>query len=223
MGRFARQLRTLIITNGLVSWWKFDEGSGSAAIDSSGNNNTGTEIGGPTYVAGKVGKYAISLNGTSQYITTSNASNFNFSASNFSLSAWINTTDASCAILSTITNSVYNGWEWCISEGSNTQAVGFVCFWNGTTWYPFNLQTVDNGVWHNIIVTYNQANMLFYLDGNFNQSISIPNPNYGNSPLYIGARNGSSILDFDGYLDDVRIYNRVLSASEVNRIYNLLG
>ena len=43
------------ITTGLVGWWKFDEGSGTAAGDSSGNNNTGTLTNGPTWTTGKIG------------------------------------------------------------------------------------------------------------------------------------------------------------------------
>ena len=40
-------------TNGLVGYWNFDEGSGTTAADSSGNNNTGTLTNGPTWTAGK--------------------------------------------------------------------------------------------------------------------------------------------------------------------------
>lgn len=42
------------ITTGLVGHWKFDEGSGTKAADSSGSNNTGTLTNGPTWTAGKI-------------------------------------------------------------------------------------------------------------------------------------------------------------------------
>jgi len=43
------------ITTGMVGHWKFDEGSGTSAVDSSGNNNTGTLTNGPTWTTGKIG------------------------------------------------------------------------------------------------------------------------------------------------------------------------
>jgi hypothetical protein len=50
------------ITTGLVGHWKFDEGSGITAGDSSGNNNTGTLTNGPTWTTGKLGG-ALSFDG----------------------------------------------------------------------------------------------------------------------------------------------------------------
>ena len=55
-------------SSGLVAWWKFDEGSGTTAADSSGNGNTMNLVNGVSWVAGKIGG-AISANGTNQYAT----------------------------------------------------------------------------------------------------------------------------------------------------------
>src|SRR5262249_55551223 len=55
------------ITNGLVGHWKFDEGSGTTAADSSGNNNTGTLVNGPTWTEGKVGQ-ALSFDGVNNHV-----------------------------------------------------------------------------------------------------------------------------------------------------------
>jgi len=63
------------ISTGLVGWWKFDEGSGSSAFDSSGNGNAGTLVGSPGYGAGKIGQDALSFNGSSQYVSVGNVGN----------------------------------------------------------------------------------------------------------------------------------------------------
>jgi hypothetical protein len=51
----------------LVGYWKFDEGSGTVAYDSSGNNKTGTIVNAPTWVAGKLGS-ALDFNGIDSYV-----------------------------------------------------------------------------------------------------------------------------------------------------------
>jgi hypothetical protein len=56
------------ITAGLAGWWKLNEGTGTVAHDYSGNGNNGTLVNGPTWVAGNVWPYALSFNGTNQYV-----------------------------------------------------------------------------------------------------------------------------------------------------------
>src|SRR5665213_2140916 len=80
------------ITTGLVGWWKFDEGSGSTAIDSSGNGFNGTERTSPTYVVGKIGPYALSLNGTNQNVTTSYVQT---GITQYTIAAWVKMTASS--------------------------------------------------------------------------------------------------------------------------------
>lgn len=74
--------------NGLVGWWRFDEGTGTSALDSSGSGNTGTLTAGPTWVVGKYGD-ALSFNGTSQYVLTSTAAKIPTIQGNLTYSAWI--------------------------------------------------------------------------------------------------------------------------------------
>jgi len=55
------------VTQGLVGWWKFDETNGTIAYDSSGNENNGTLVNGPTWTQGKVGG-ALSLDGVNDRV-----------------------------------------------------------------------------------------------------------------------------------------------------------
>src|SRR3989338_5343069 len=54
-------------TSGLVGYWTFDEGAGTTANDSSGNNNTGTLTNGPTWTTGKIGQ-ALNFDGVNDYV-----------------------------------------------------------------------------------------------------------------------------------------------------------
>src|SRR3989338_9287108 len=57
---------------GLVGYWSMNEGTGSYAGDASGNKNTGTLTGGPTWVDGKRGK-ALSFDGSNDYVSVADA------------------------------------------------------------------------------------------------------------------------------------------------------
>src|SRR5262249_7954581 len=58
---------------GPVGWWKFDEGSGTTSADASGNSNTASLVGGPTWTAGRVGPGSLTFNGTTQSLAASGA------------------------------------------------------------------------------------------------------------------------------------------------------
>src|SRR3989344_8523640 len=72
-------------TSGLVGYWTFDEGSGTTANDSSGNNNTGTLINGSTWTTGKIGG-ALSFDGTNDYVLINSTA---IGAGDISACAWI--------------------------------------------------------------------------------------------------------------------------------------
>jgi hypothetical protein len=78
------------ITTGLVGHWKFDEGSGTTATDSSGNNNTGTLVNGPVWTTGKMGG-ALSFDGSDDYVDVGTVPNYSPAMSYGTFSAWIKT------------------------------------------------------------------------------------------------------------------------------------
>ena len=208
------------ITTSLVGWWKLDDGGGSTALDSAGSNN-GSLHNSPSWVAGKIAPYALSFDGSSQYVSVSSTpSNFNFSSGTFSMSAWIKTTTNGAAILSTITSAGgYVGWEWAISQGLATINPGIPSFYNGSAWVSANT-AINDGNWHNIVLTYDGTNIKFYLDGNLDKTVADGNPSYQGNPLLMGHRTDSTYpLYFGGMLDDVRIYSRNLISSDVTQLY----
>ena len=89
------------LTTHIMGYWKFDEGSGSTALDSSGHNRNGTISGAmySTNVAPVTGStYSLNFDGISNLVSIPNSAGLNFSATNpLTISLWFNlSTSASC-------------------------------------------------------------------------------------------------------------------------------
>ena len=67
-GSISGSTTLTVATSNLVGWWKFDDGSGTTAVDSSGNSHTATLVNGISWVTGKIGD-AVSANGVNQYVS----------------------------------------------------------------------------------------------------------------------------------------------------------
>jgi alpha-L-rhamnosidase len=84
---------------------------------------------------------------------------------------------------------------------------------------PLALEAVKDGRWHLVAAVYDGSAMRFYFDGREIASVAMSGPldTSGSSPAYIGSSQGESEF-FTGCIDDVRIYNRALSAEQVKKL-----
>jgi len=84
---------------------------------------------------------------------------------------------------------------------------------------PLALESVKDGRWHLAAAVYNGSAMRFYFDGREITSIAVSGPidTSGSSPAYIGSWRGESEF-FPGGIDDVRIYDRALSAEQIKKL-----
>ena len=206
----------------LVSYWSFDDAGAGTALDLIGGNN-GT-VTGATATTGVKGlaNTAYAFDGTSKYINmVNNAGSLN--VQNYTLSVWVKQIDASATgrILCKSPHSSTNVDFMLLTEGYEIRLSSYV---SGVSWY--NLVTTTNEIstnntWYHIVGTYDSTNMKIYKNG----GLVISSPKNLNTPiggtLDIGAycwgnRSGS----FNGSIDNVRIYNKALSAEEVLSIYN---
>ncbi len=200
------------INNGLAAWWKFDEGIGTIAYDSVGTNN-GTIYGTATWTTGHING-ALSFNGTSDYVNCgSGPSNYD----NITVSAWMKTSTQG-TLVSNRYNPSYGTWYTLFSNGielgGDTNGSGYM---NVT----FNTPTLD-GAWHHIVYTKDGTNHAIYVDGFLDQQFTSNADISWSQPLCIGKRwfqKNASIFWFNGVIDDVRIYNRALTATEVSLLY----
>src|SRR3989344_604300 len=192
----------------LVAHYKFDEGSGTMAGDSAGSN-TGTLVNGPAWVSGKSGT-GLSLDGSNDMVTTATDP---IGTGPASISLWIYPRG-----LGQVTASIINNGKAVMSFGYNNRisfcSNGVTCPSNANFATPFNQ-------WSHVVVTRDASGITnFYINGSpsgtANQNSGTPAATSGN--FRIGnTQNG--VHTFDGIIDEVRIYKRVLNASEIGELY----
>lgn len=209
-------------TSGLVGYWNFDEGSGSTAGDSAGNGNSGT-ISGATWTTGKVGSGALNFTGSNYVsIPTINLGN------TFSVSVWVNPTSGHNSAYNRIVETAYDTGLYL---GVNNDATKFkIIIKNGqgsTGSCGFAFGCAEGGTvatgWKHITATYDGFVAKLYIDGSFVASDTFTAPGSTSLPLYLGRLYYSNQNNWKGDMDEVRVYNRVLSSSEVLDIYNDTG
>jgi len=203
---------------GLVSYWKFDETSGTTASDSSGNNNNGTLINGPAWTTGKIGN-ALQFDGANDYMDAGSGSNLNITGAK-TLSLWIK--PSSSAIDKRIIAAPSGFSEPYIIIQHNLQ----ISIADGTLLSDAKTTTgnvLSTSAWTHIAVVYNGADITaakVYANG-VQQTLGNPPWVYGvpAGNLRIGSRQ-DNLGFFPGSIDEVRIYSRALTASEILAEYN---
>jgi hypothetical protein len=201
-------------TSGLVSWWKA-EGN---ANDSAGSNN-GTAINGVTYAAGKVGQ-AFSLNGTNQAVAVPDGIIPN-TARNFTVSAWVYPNDVSYGFI------YYGGanageYDLLVSSGNFYFCVNLVGSGSQCIDSP---ATSATDAWYQVVGIRRGTALEIWVNGVMKNSIAIPDADLviatwdpTGFPSRIGAYHHAVNGDdhfWSGLIDEVKLYNRSLTASEV--------
>lgn len=168
---------------------------------------------------------ALSLDGSS-YVTVTNQTPYNFDVTNpFSISCWVKTTNASSGFDGFVTKNqdgTNNGWYVCRRGTFGTTQ--FVIRANGSANIVNGAVVINDGNWHNILVTYsgnsNRSGMKIYVDGVLDTagtSNAMTTPSTNSDNVVIG--NFATGTDkFTGLIDEVQIFNYVVSSAEINAI-----
>jgi hypothetical protein len=211
------------LPEGMISYWKFDEGSGSSSSDSVGNND-GTIVG-ATWTTGQVGG-ALQFDGY-HHVTVPNHETLNPSL--ITVEAWVYPTSYGY-YRTMVTKRYYQEPDWYAPYTAyqldplsyNTLRPGFYVAIGGaplinTT--PENV-TIDLGNWYHLVGTYDGDKTRIYLNGDFIIEKDVPNNgiDWSSGPLYIGDVPDSNNR-FYGKIDEVAIYNRALTQAEIRQHY----
>src|SRR2546426_8495410 len=205
------------IASGLGLYYQFDEGAGSLANDSSGNGNAGSLLGGTAWVAGQLGQ-ALNFDGVSGNVTAATTTGLNLSPT-LTLAAWINPSDVSA-----YRTLVAKGAFWQRGYGMNliNGKLNFIKVGIGDV---TSSVAISAGAWQHVAITWNAATseVKFYLNGALAQTVinaSVVNAPLDSDNLLVGLwLNGGSY--FAGAMDELRVYNRVLSAADLSALYNI--
>jgi hypothetical protein len=192
---------------GLVAWWRFNEGSGTVAIDSSGNGYNGT-INGATYVAGNFGQ-ALNFAGNA-YVEIDNIP-LPFSTP-YSVSVWVNPSAYANMFLFGRENDV----NWYVEFGSGGTINDFATG-PGLDWNP-NVPYVT-GQWQYFVFVFDGTNKTVYANGAL--AASTTQTSTAGTGMYVGRYGGYTSGEFQGVVDNVQIYSRALSATEIAANYQV--
>jgi len=196
----------------LVGWWKFDEGSGTTAVDSVGGNNA-TLSNGAAYIAGHVGSNALNLDGMNDYAVTTG--NLNISNA-FTVAAWIDPNGSQAAYFRILETDYASGFSL---NGDSTGAQVQFTIKNGST---ATGGTYAPGTWVYVVATFDGSVPRLYMNGSLVGSGAPTSMGAVSMPLYFGTfdRSPGSSSQFKGAIDDVAVYNRALSSAEVQQLYS---
>jgi hypothetical protein len=208
-----RDITTLPLLDGLVAYWKLDEGSGTR-IDSAGPNNL-ADNGSVGSTTGKVGNAAL-FNGIN-FLTVTNPS-LNITGA-ISIAGWVYAVSTSIQQVFGGYASVppYHGYGFGISVSIPNKWVWF----SGLPWTASTSDVALN-TWTHIAFTLNSTGTLnIYLNGALDRTTTAPVLSSYNGQRALGARADGIDQVFSGTLiDEFGIWNRVLTASEMLILYN---
>ncbi|MHC4202854.1 MAG: LamG domain-containing protein [Planctomycetota bacterium] len=220
-GTSAKPGRAIGITRGLVGWWKFDDGQGIVARDSSGRGNHGRIKGGAKWAKGRIGG-ALDFDGTTGCVSVPRIVP---NADAFTYAVWISM-DALAVGQRSIIHNV--GWSrgdvhFAVDgHNQNRLQLGVNGIWPDDygllSSHAFSEQ--DIGKWFHVAGVYDTAGKTWntYVNGKLDGGRALPKEvPVRIGPALIGGWDNNQ-RHIDAKLDDVRIYDRALSAAEVKAL-----
>jgi len=202
--------------SGCVLWIQMDERQRNKAYDLSGFGNHGTIIG-AQWKRGKIG-FALHFDGVDDYVKVNHNPTLSL-YDEVTIEAWIYLKGDNSVreIVGKLVN--YD------LRKSTKNELRFVYQQTGTfTWYTFDsVWTIPFNEWHHVVAVYSypQGFLKFYVDGKLTDTFTtniFQLKGEATEPLRIGSSTGTAEF-WDGLIDEVRIYNRVLSAEEIKIKY----
>ena len=217
LNNIGNETNTTAISNGgLIGYWRLNDNlSTTNVIDSSGQGNDGTANFNTTNnsVTGQI-KTALDFNGVDEFVDTNLNINDTFNGTDWTISLWVNPNSQS--------NSYFFGGD---SAGDNrfylrsstTTTDLFIGIGN---WTKSIALGIENDVWQNYILTLSgTTGILMRNDVQIDTQTGI-GLEYPNLNMSLGSSTAMGGTFGNATIDDVRIYNRILSSTEISNIYN---
>ena len=198
----------------LAAYWKFDDGSGTTAFDSSGNGNDGVFVGDPKWVAGKFGG-ALEFNGD-DYLNCGNGPSLQIQDQItitfwFKVQAFSNSWEAFLAK----SDGAYRASRSATTGNATHMGASGTSVGGGNGWFDAAIIITDNQ-WHHWAGVYDGTEGRIYIDGILDTaSPGTGQINLTSSDLYIGENSGATGRFLHGLMDEVRIYSRALTDAEI--------
>jgi hypothetical protein len=216
----GKRNKVLAAATGLVAAYGFEEGTGTTLSDASGNSNNGTLQNGPVWVTGgKFGK-ALQFDGINDLVSVPDANSLDLTGG-MTLEAWVYPTGS------------MSGWDSILMKEYSTGLI-YALYANGDSNVPYifiSNNSTEHGIggtsslpinkWTHVAATFDGSNLRLYINGTQVRVLAFSgNIQTSARGMYIGGSSVWSNEGFAGIIDEVRIYNRALSASEISTDMN---
>lgn len=205
--------------NNLVLYLPFDSNaSSSVAYDYFGKYN-GTIINAYHNESGKYGGCMI-FDGTGDYLTVGNSTDFNFTSENFTISMWILHSDSSIDVLFWKGKQSSRGYYLEVRDDDKLR---FSTNQGGATQYTKSTDTITVGEWTHIGVTRNGTTVKLYKNGvetSYDAQGTHTDPLSSPNITRIGSYGTSTSYDWHGGIDEVMVFNTSLNSSQMLDIFN---
>lgn len=200
------------LNDGLIAYYPFD----GNALDASGNGNHGT-VYGATLTEDRFGNpnSAYNFDGVNDYIETST----HFGYTTFTIDAWIYLNEYRC--YSGIVDGYHNQWEVVMNCPSGNKLEFTQWKIEGNYNDHTSLQSLSLQSWYHVIIIIDGIKGTFYLNGSKDSLFTMSSlPLAGVEKFIIGSSLSGAPQYFKGIIDDLHIYNRVLSDCEIEKLYS---
>ena len=224
------------LTTGFVGYWPFDDASGTTAKDSSGNGNNGTLVGDATWGTGYLFG-CLSLDGQSGYVRVPSTPNLDRITNVVTICAWVkfgtnivhnagDMQDVARKVISETSNPApYSAYDLVVQDfggGTFKARIGVTRSTDSTRGTSNWGNAHTYGPWYHLAGVYDGSTVQLYVNGMLESSVAFSGPILQTSqPLCIG-RYGTVGEALNGLIDDLRLYNRALSAAEIQTLFNAM-
>ena len=202
---------------GLVLAYSFDQGSGTSVPDASGKGNAGTLTSTSWSTGGKYGG-ALSFNGSSSWVTAADNATLDLT-NGMTLEGWVNPTAAGTTWRTLLIKQNTNALVYSLYANTDTARPSGHVF-TSTEFDTRGTAALALNAWSFLSATYDGATLRLYVNGTQVSSKAVT----GSMPNSTGVLRigGNSVWGeyFAGLIDNVRVYNRALSASEIQTDMN---
>jgi len=195
---------------GLIGYWKFDEGQGDVAADSSGNNNNGKLVRSPEWVDDKFGKALKFDSAKTQKVEIQNSDSFGKITTAVTMEAWVNPANFSAWFSFGVKGDITYGMF------INPSALVRMHYSGGST-LDTAANTIKANEWTHVVGTYDGKTVKIYLNGEVKAEVN------ANAAIPANANNFNigGTLDlrdwFAGMIDEYKLYSRAVTADEVKK------
>ncbi|MHC4739510.1 MAG: LamG-like jellyroll fold domain-containing protein [Planctomycetota bacterium] len=221
---------TTVVSTGdeIIGWWEMDDASGGTTVDSTPYGNDGTLVGSVAWTDDAQRGWCLDFSGDDNYVTIPNESFFDLTG-NMTVMAWMRASYVDWRNFPTIIAKGKDGnGGWALQKASRDNAMSFYVDVSGMPWDGIKAGVgIFDNQWHHVAGVYDGSDAYIYIDGGLDSNSVACSGNMATNdwPVYIGE-NSKTLLDeatnareWEGLIDDVRVYNYDLTQTEINDIY----